>query len=269
LHFYKSGEIMTTSVEKKDGSVRYDKFPKWGKKPDNANQERILATRSLIPSDVRTILDLGCGDGAVTNELVEKGLDIFGADFSIVALGFVKGKPLAASVDSIPFPDQYFDMVLCAETIEHLPDGVYERTLSEIERVAKRYIIISTPNNEYLPTSSIKCENCQKVFHRNMHVQVFSRDIHNSLFQVFERKRTIGVQVWKQIPTLTNFQHILGIYPPGRGAICPNCDHSNISSPSLWQQFVLNIGYVITRLLPNVKKDQWIVSLYQRKFNNY
>jgi SAM-dependent methyltransferase len=254
---------------KKDAIAHYDEFPKWGKKPDDANQERIVATRSLIPSEIHNILDLGCGDGVITNELVENGVDVFGADFSIVALGFMRGKRLVSSVDKIPFPDQYFDLVLCAEVVEHLPDGVYERTLSEIERVAKHYIIISTPNNEYLPSSSIKCENCKGVFHRNLHVQSFDRITHNSLFRKFELKKTIGVQMWKQLPALIDFQHdVLGVYIPGRGAICPACRHANVNKPSIWQRLMLFVGNEITGLVSTAKNDRWIVSLYQCSSDN-
>ena len=60
---------MTNNI-KKDNVVRYDKFPKWGKKPDNANHERILATRSLIPDEIHNILDLWGGDGVITNDFV-------------------------------------------------------------------------------------------------------------------------------------------------------------------------------------------------------
>jgi 2-polyprenyl-3-methyl-5-hydroxy-6-metoxy-1,4-benzoquinol methylase len=269
LHGYELGEAMTTDVEKKDMMARYDKFPKWGKKADEANQERIVVTQSLIPGDVRTILDLGCGDGIVTNEFIEKGVDVFGTDFSIAALGFMKGKRLVSSVNNIPFPDQYFDLVLCTEVIEHLPDEVYERTLSEIERVAKHYVVISTPNDEYLPSLSIRCENCKNVFHRNLHVQSFNRDVHSSLFKIFKLKKTIGIQVWEQLPGLVDFQrNLLGVYTPGRGAICPACNHVNNGKPGIWQRLVLELGRRITHLVPGAKTDRWIVSLYQRDSGN-
>ncbi len=261
---------MTTGVEKKNGAARYDKFPKWGKKPDDANQERIIATQSLIPDEIHNILDLGCGDGVITNEFIEKGIDVFGTDFSTIALGFMRGKRLVSDVAYIPFPDQYFDLVICAEVIEHLPYGVYEQTLLEIERVAKHYIIISTPNNEYLPSSSIRCENCKNVFHRNLHVQSFNRNVHSSLFKIFKLNKTIGVQIWEQLPDIINFQRsLLGVYTPGRGAICPACNYVNNSMPGIWQRFVLEIGRRITHLVPGAKTDRWIVSLYQRNSGIY
>src|SRR5687768_7812866 len=122
---------MINDFKQKDTRSRYDEFSKWGKEPDGANRKRVEITRSLVPEDVSTLLDLGCGDGIVTNELVAKHIDVVGSDFSSVALRFMTGKRLISSVDSIPFAGRYFDLVLCAETIEHLPDGIYEDTLRE------------------------------------------------------------------------------------------------------------------------------------------
>jgi SAM-dependent methyltransferase len=247
---------------------RYDRYRNWGKKPNPSNQGRIYVTRSLIPDNVRTILDLGCGDGIITNDLIEKGIDVYGIDFSVVALGFMKGKRSVSDVDRIPFPDQCFDLVLCAEVIEHLPYGVYERTLSEIERVSRQYIIISTPGNEYLPSFDVKCNNCGTIFHRSLHVRSFDRETHNSLFGLFDLKKAVGVGVRRESPGIIDFQRkVLGVYNLGRGGICPTCNRVNDSLPGIWQGLVLVIGKAITYLIPGARSDHWIVSLYHRNSN--
>jgi len=257
---------MTDFNKQESIAARYDEFSGWGKMPDDANRERIEKTRALVPDEIRTILDLGCGDGVVTNEFVKKGLDVTGVDFSIAALSFVEGKRLIAAVDNIPFPDRYFDLVICAETLEHLPDGIYENTLREIERVAKHYVIISTPNNEYLPSASIKCGNCRKIFHRNLHVRSFDRNAHRHLFQNFTLKQTVGIRAWRQMPLVIDFQQrVLGVYAPARGAICPHCNHKSSRKPSIWERLVLEAGRRITMAFPSTVSDRWIVSLFQHR----
>ena len=56
-----------------------------------------------------------------------------------------KGNFTLASCDAIPFPDRIFDVAVCDEVIEHLPDlGMVATTFHEINRVAKNWIV-STP----------------------------------------------------------------------------------------------------------------------------
>jgi SAM-dependent methyltransferase len=84
-------------------------------------------------------LDLGCGDGALTAEL--DAAELTAADVSAVALGRARarlGEGRARFVElepdgPLPFVDGEFDLVLCAETIEHVRD--VQLLLSEARRV--------------------------------------------------------------------------------------------------------------------------------------
>jgi SAM-dependent methyltransferase len=97
-------------------------------------------------------LDLGCGDGRLTAELVAG--ELTAADVSPVALGrarqrlrtdtrLVELEPDAP----LPFEDGAFDLVLCAETIEHVRD--VQLLLSEIRRVLRPdgTLALTTPAN--------------------------------------------------------------------------------------------------------------------------
>jgi SAM-dependent methyltransferase len=93
--------------------------------------------RGLGP--VGRALDVGCGDGRLTVEL--RAEDVTAADVSVVALERARARlPGAALVElepDAPFPldDAAFDLVLCAETIEHVRD--VQLFLSEIRRVLR------------------------------------------------------------------------------------------------------------------------------------
>jgi SAM-dependent methyltransferase len=82
-------------------------------------------------------LDLGCGDGRLTAEL--DAAELTAADVSTVALERARGRiPAARIVEldpdaTLPFDDGAFDLVLCAETVEHVRD--VQLFLSEIRRV--------------------------------------------------------------------------------------------------------------------------------------
>jgi SAM-dependent methyltransferase len=88
---------------------------------------------------VERALDVGCGDGRLTAELDAAALTA--ADVSAVALERAAARlPGAALVEldpDAPFPldDAIFDLVLCAETVEHVRD--VQLFLSEIRRVLR------------------------------------------------------------------------------------------------------------------------------------
>jgi SAM-dependent methyltransferase len=84
-------------------------------------------------------LDVGCGDGRLTAELDAAALTA--ADVSAVALERARARLPGAELVELdpdaPFPlgDSAFDLVLCAETLEHVRD--VQLFLSEIRRVLR------------------------------------------------------------------------------------------------------------------------------------
>lgn len=87
----------------------------------------------------KDLLDLGCRDGTLTRHFIP-GNRVVGADIDANALDIAR-KEHGIEVQRVnlnstfPFPDARFDVVLLAETLEHLP---YPRiTLAEIKRVLR------------------------------------------------------------------------------------------------------------------------------------
>jgi SAM-dependent methyltransferase len=91
--------------------------------------------RSL--GEVGRALDLGCGDGRLTVEL--RARELTAADVSAEALRRARARLSGARLVELepdaplPFDDSSFDVVLCAETIEHVRD--VQLLLSEVRRV--------------------------------------------------------------------------------------------------------------------------------------
>jgi SAM-dependent methyltransferase len=100
-------------------------------------------------------LDLGCGDGRLTAEL--DAAELTAADVSPVALERARRRlPERARLVElvpdapVPFEDGAFDLVLCAETIEHVRD--VQLLLSEVRRVVRPggTLALTTPANRAL-----------------------------------------------------------------------------------------------------------------------
>jgi SAM-dependent methyltransferase len=96
-------------------------------------------------------LDVGCGDGRLSAELDPD--ELTAADVSAVALERARSRlPGARLVElepdaPLPLGDAGFDVVLCAETIEHVRD--VQLLLSEIRRVLRPggTLALTTPAN--------------------------------------------------------------------------------------------------------------------------
>lgn len=106
------------------------------------------------PLDGKRILDLGCGDGALTYGLSRRGAECYGVDLSEEAIWFAQhkhrsfGSKASFFVESClktHFEDVFFDGIVSSDVIEHLEEP--EKMLVEMWRVLKPQgiAVISTP----------------------------------------------------------------------------------------------------------------------------
>ncbi|HIH96833.1 MAG TPA: methyltransferase domain-containing protein [Thermoplasmata archaeon] len=113
------------------------------------NQRAEIGSRCLDSADV--ILDIGCGEGYITNILKDKCKKIIGIDYSQEAVDISINKfsleCYHMNCTSLKFESEVFDKVLCFEVLEHLTSLQAQKTLSEIHRVLKSdgLVIGSTP----------------------------------------------------------------------------------------------------------------------------
>jgi SAM-dependent methyltransferase len=135
----------------------------------------------------RRILDAGCGEGFTMRELQEDGVQaaMVGVDFSPTALAWnqahqMSGSPLnVADVRHLPFPEGSFDLVLCLEVLEHLPDSALG--LRELLRVSQDYVLVSVPHEPFFRVAN---------FLRGKHLRALGNDpehLHNYSGSDFRR----------------------------------------------------------------------------------
>lgn len=96
------------------------------------------------------LLDVGCGTGKVSKRF-KKDCELYGIEISekmanIATDNGIKVSPINLENEKYPFSDEYFDIILSGEVIEHLIDP--DNYLSENNRVLKKggYFIMSFPN---------------------------------------------------------------------------------------------------------------------------
>lgn len=110
------------------------------------NVDRIASNRTL------KLLDVGCGDGVALYLLSKSSphLELYGVEPVKEALEVAKRKIPKAYIeegraDKLPFEDNFFDIIISSDVIEHVADP--DKMLEEIRRVAKdgAKIIVGTP----------------------------------------------------------------------------------------------------------------------------
>ena len=100
-----------------------------------------------------SVIDLGCGDGILLEQLKKKGMTCVGLDLSEKAVSIAKERGLDCRVqdltEPVPLPDKSFENVIILDVLEHLYRPV--DLLREGARLSSKYVYISTPNFVSLP----------------------------------------------------------------------------------------------------------------------
>ncbi len=89
----------------------------------------------------KKILETGIGNSFVSKYLKEREVNITTLDID------EKLNPdIMSTVLDLPFIDEFFDLVVCYEVLEHLPYNKFNKAISEIYRVSKSHVVLSLPD---------------------------------------------------------------------------------------------------------------------------
>ncbi len=231
----------------------------------NEIKKKVQIVKQFIAPDVQSIIDIGCGNGIITNEL-SNDYNITGVDFSYEALHFVQCKKIQCSSDKMAIHGHSFDMVFSSELIEHLPLEMLKETISEFKRIAQKYIFITVPNNENLPKNYIKCPKCMDIFHSYGHLNSFTAqaltDIVGRDF-VPVKMGYYGAIVRDYNKTLLRIRHKVANkwFQPSENTICPHCGNRTFESQkgNVISKFCNGLNNIISSQRP-----YWLFVLFKK-----
>ena len=151
--------IPPDSIDNSDEYANDDPYSVEDNINSNFHQRRFKSTVHLIenyvsnPKKALNILDLGCGEGHLTDIIKKSNPDyhVYGLDYAITAIEYAVNKFenidfIVADAYEPPYEDEFFDVVVCNNIWEHVPDPL--RLLNVISRITKAggLLVISTPS---------------------------------------------------------------------------------------------------------------------------
>jgi ubiquinone/menaquinone biosynthesis C-methylase UbiE len=96
----------------------------------------------------RTVVDVGCGDGAFVRALAGAGADALGVDIDVTRANEVdpEGRYLEGGAERLPLEDASVDVATLMRSLHHVPDP--HEAFPELRRVVRELVYIAEP----LPT---------------------------------------------------------------------------------------------------------------------
>ena len=258
---------MKTNKDGSNQNLLFENSDLWNNYDESGEiKEKVELILNYIPDDINSIIDIGCGNGIITNRLSEK-YSVTGVDASEQALKFVKTKKFHTSSAEIKVGNHSFDMVFSSELLEHLPRNTLINSIREFKRITKKYIFITVPNNEFLKKTFIKCDKCHHTFHAYGHLNSFDEaKLIDLIGDDFIRLKTdyFGpeIKIYNRILLKIRHKFANRWFLPNKYPICPKCGNTDFSKKK---------GNIISKicngfnLMISGKKYYWLFILFERK----
>jgi SAM-dependent methyltransferase len=244
---------------------------------DINNRKRVDETISFIPSEVSTVLDMGCGNGRFLAKLMEirSNLKVVGLDRSKEALQHCNFPTVCSDFNKSNLKSNSFDLVTCLEVLEHLPVDIYSSSLSEMSRLSSNYILISVPYKENRFITKTTCPQCKCSFNRDLHLRDFNDEALVNLFSkhgfklvskdtVVKSKVLLGYFLYYNLLTFFKSRKVF------QSPICILCGHENSKFENFNNTPVIQVRKGVVRSFlklfwPKVNyHGYWVIALYKK-----
>ena len=103
---------------------------------------RVLADAlaPLIPSEARSVLDIGCGDGTIATLLAQRRPDLIIEGVEVIPRPTCRVPCRTFDGSQLPFPDRSFDVCLFVDVLHHTTDVT--QLLREAARVSRSHVVL-------------------------------------------------------------------------------------------------------------------------------
>ncbi len=148
------------------------------------------------------VLDFGCGNGTLLDNLKLAGWECYGLDVDPKAVAYCQEKGLNVNVGDIPsqnYPDNFFDAITINHVIEHVHevDGLLKSCYPKLKKGGK--LVIATPNTKNWQRGLYKENWFQLDPPRHLHL--FNPDnlelvVKRNQFDILESFTSVRMDAW-------------------------------------------------------------------------
>jgi SAM-dependent methyltransferase len=159
-----------------------------------SEQARISDLMALLPSGLKQVLDVGAREGYISRRLADHAQRVTAMDLLRPQVDHPRIDCVQGDATRMPFADSCFDLVFCAQVLEHIPRPALEQACSEIARVARSQVLIGVPYRQDIRWGRTTCAACNGISPPWAHVNSFDDTALLALFPGFrvQQRSTVG-----------------------------------------------------------------------------
>ncbi|HKQ79268.1 MAG TPA: class I SAM-dependent methyltransferase [Blastocatellia bacterium] len=181
---------ITTRLASTDGGSESSRMAMSVYRNAPQEQDRVSDLMGVIPDGLASVLDVGARDGYLSRLLAGRFASVTALDLESPAISHDRITCVKGDVTRLEFPDNSFDVVVCAEVLEHIPPEGLELACSELSRVAGSHVVIGTPYRQDIRVGRTTCQACGRKNPPWGHVNVFDERRLERLFRPLQHVST-------------------------------------------------------------------------------
>ena len=221
-------------------------------------------------------LDIGARDGHFSRLLASYYDSVIALDLEKPSFKYDNVTCTQGDVTNLKFDDDYFDLVFCAEVLEHIPNNMLENACNELSRVSNEYILVGVPYKQDIRVGRITCFSCGEKNPPWGHVNSFNDEHLENLFPEYSIKeksfvgRTNSFTNSISTALMDYAGNPYGTY--SQEEPCIHCGKKLIPPPkrTFLQKIATKAAFYTKHIQAPFAKEHpnWIHILFQRKWHN-